>query len=148
MARAALAHYLATRMQRTGEPLCVTLPGHRPPSAAVHEALSGGGFRVDPDEDCRFEVGRVLFNVDGVWRVEGPNFVALVSKSEFGDISLFLEGYEYTLRRERAAWRVVNEKASLCNPKKVDEGSVDVVATAGDAEQGAAPAEARKEDSP
>src|SRR6186997_1631461 len=76
--------------------VCVTLPGHQPPPRAMRRRLQQVGVAVDTRSDCRFEEGRVIWAAAGVWRTGQKHFVAHVIKSEFGHVSLFLEGYAYT----------------------------------------------------
>jgi hypothetical protein len=123
VAIAALVHHFKGHPVPAGERACVTLPGHRPPTRKARGALAAAGVRLDPDADCRFEEGRVLWSADGVWRVTPTEFVAQVTKSEFGDVSLFLEGYEYTLRAVDGGWAINKERASPCNPSEGAKGA-------------------------
>jgi hypothetical protein len=81
---------------------------------------------VEKRSDCRFEEGRTIWAASGVWRTRPSEFVAHVIKSEFGDVSLFLEGYAYTLEADGGTWRVTRESPSPCNqsgkPKQSNGG--------------------------
>jgi len=112
----ALESYFRTHPPPPGERVCVTLPGHRPPPKAVRDRLTQAGVTVDKRGDCRFEEGRTIWAAAGVWRTGPTEFVAHVMKSEFGDLSLFLEGYAYTLEPAGQTWHVTREEPSRCNP--------------------------------
>jgi hypothetical protein len=111
----ALESYFRAHPPRPGERVCVTLPGHRPAPRAVRDRLNKVGVAVEKRDDCRFEEGRTIWAAAGAWRTGSTEFVAHVIKSEFGDVSLFLEGYAYTLAPDGGTWRVVSEKPSPCN---------------------------------
>jgi hypothetical protein len=111
----ALERYFPTHHTGSADPVCVTLPGHRPPPRLVRDRLQQVGVTVDVRGECRFEEGRTIWAAAGVWRTGSREFVAHVIKSEFAHLSLFLEGYAYTLESENGAWRVVREKPSPCN---------------------------------
>ena len=98
------------------EPVCVTLPGHKPPTPGLRAALRATGMLVDPRDDCRFEEGRTLWKASGVWQVQPGVFKAHVVKAEFGHVNVFLEGYEYTVRKVDGAWAVTAVEGSACNP--------------------------------
>jgi hypothetical protein len=112
----ALESYFQAHPPPAGERVCVTLPGHQPAPRMVRDRLEHIGMKVERHGDCRFEEGRTIWSAAGVWRTGPAEFVAHVIKSEFGDVSLFLEGYEYTLEPTRGEWRVTRQKPSPCNP--------------------------------
>lgn len=97
-------------------PVCVTLPGHKPPTRGLRRALKEAGILVDPREDCRYEEGRVMWAAAGVWKTQPETFKAHVEKLEFGHLSLFLEGYEYTVRATGEVVSIVSVQGSACNP--------------------------------
>jgi hypothetical protein len=111
----ALESYFQAHPAAPTDQVCVTLPGHQPPPRAIRRRLQQVGVAVDTRSDCRFEEGRVIWAAAGVWRIGQKQFVAHVIKSEFGHVSLFLEGYAYTLEPADGTWRVVREQPSPCN---------------------------------
>ena len=111
----ALLHHFRVRPAPASESVCVTFPGHQPPGRDARRAFLAAGVTIDRRTDCRFEEGRHIWGATGVWRTSPDTFVVHVARSEFGHLSLFLEGYEYTFRRTERRWRVTSENPSACN---------------------------------
>jgi len=115
--------------------VCITLPGHRALPTDARAQLIGDGLKVDARDACRYEERRVVWSAAGVWRTRPDEFVAHVIKSEFGHLSLFLEGYEYTVQPAGGAWRILAGRPSPCNPAEKAKRKPKSAAPCADAEQ-------------
>ena len=116
IALAVLSHYFKGHPPAISERPCVTLPGHRALPREAMEHLAQAGLQLERRADCRYEEGRIIWGATGVWRTGPTEFVAHVTKAEFGHVSLFLQGYEYALEGAGGTLRVRGERPSPCNP--------------------------------
>jgi hypothetical protein len=110
-----LGHFKRHPVFRVSD-LCIAGPGHAALSPEARARLQNAGVMLDTRADCRYEVGRDLWSVDGAWRIDEKTFVVHVARSQFGDVSVWLAAYEYRLTRTGKTWKIASEKASPCNP--------------------------------
>jgi hypothetical protein len=113
----ALTNYFTRHPPKSAEPVCVSTPGYNAPGPKLRSRLKEMSVPLDADENCRYRESQIVHGVVGVWRTEAAHFVADVHVIEFGDVSVELASYRYTVERSGHGFAVVNELASPCNPR-------------------------------
>jgi hypothetical protein len=105
----ALAYHLQKHPPEGGAPLCVTMPAYKALPSHFAKRLAIPSLRLDPDPDCRFQDGRRVLGVEGVWQPKDGAYVADVGILEFHDISRSLGSYRYTVTRTAEGFSVQSE---------------------------------------
>lgn len=98
---AALTHYFSRHA--AAEPACIAVGGHKPPGRRLRELMRG--VELDRDPQCHFREDGIVYGVPTVTLLRPGIAEVEVAKFRFGDVSTFLEQYDYRLEK-KTSWVV------------------------------------------